>query len=429
MILKAGLFNQAIFRGFLIVAILAGSFLLGTLSASAQDSDKDNDEILTPAKFYSQLKEMTSEEGQQVLLNRLKNWVSDEALAKGPVRRTEGLVVAWVVKATGVKRPIRVMDAETNKPILKLNHFRGTDLYAGATMRSEGEFRKYYIEQDDAKIGADTFEVYAVHPDLIPKPDVPKGKLVQMPKWKSKIFADTERDWWVYTPAQYKSDKPACSMIFQDGGAYVNFIPVVFDNLIAQGAMPVTVAIFLNPGAYADNRKPGYSERSFEYDTLSPQYSKFLLEEILPEVEKTVKLRHDAASRAVAGLSSGGICAFTVAWERPDQFSKVLSWIGSFTGIASGKTLKEGGNNYPVMIRKSNAKPIRVFLQDGENDLDNDNGNWPLANKEMAKALAFKNYDYQAVFGQGDHSLNHGRAVVSDSLKFLWKDWKEKNLP
>ena len=149
--------------------------------------------------------------------------------------------------------------------------------------------------------------------------------------------------------------------------------------------MPVTVGIFIDPGVLADGR----TNRSFEYDTLSDQYARFLLEEILPEVEKTVTLRRDAASRAIAGTSSGGICAFTVAWERPNEFSKVLSWVGSFTNIASGKTLREGGHNYPAMIRKTPKKPIRVFLQDGANDLDNIHGNWPLANQQMAKSLAF----------------------------------------
>ena len=136
--------------------------------------------------------------------------------------------------------------------------------------------------------------------------------------------------------------------------------------------------------------KAGRGQRSFEYDTLSDQYARFLLEEILPEVEKTVKLRHDAESRAIAGISSGGICAWTVAWERPDEFRKVLSWVGSFTNIASGKTRREGGHNYEALIRKTPKKPIRVFLQDGANDLDNDNGNWPLANQQMAKALAVR---------------------------------------
>ncbi|MDQ3813815.1 MAG: alpha/beta hydrolase-fold protein, partial [Armatimonadota bacterium] len=251
-------------------------------------------------------------------------------------------------------------------------------------------------------------------------PDVPKGTVTQQPKWKSNVFPGTERDWWVYVPAQYKPDSPACVMVFQDGGGVKDYVPVVFDNLIAAGDMPITVGIFINPGT----KDGGKSNRSFEYDTLSDQYARFLLEEILPEVEKTTKLRHDAASRAIAGASSGGICAWTVAWERPNEFGKVLSWIGSFTNIASGKTLREGGHNYPFLIRKTEKKPIRVFLQDGSNDLDNVHGNWPLANQQMAKALAFAGYDYQFVYGQGFHSAQHGRAILPDTLRWLWRDYQ-----
>ncbi len=409
-----------------LLSIAFSFFLLFFLPAIS--ISQENDEILTPSKFYLQLSEMTSEEEQQVLLSRIKNWISDDLLDKGPVERTEGLIVVWLMKAKDAKRAPTVIGADDSKVIVRLQHLRNSDLYVGAVKRSEGDFKRYYIDLDGTKVKSDSFETYAVHPDLIAKPDVPKGKLTQMPKWKSKIYLDSERDWWVYVPAQYKPEKPACVMIFQDGGAYINFVPTVFDNLILQGAMPVTVAIFLNPGAFADNRKAPNAQRSFEYDTLSSQYSKLILEEILPTVEKTTKLRRDATGRAIAGLSSGGICAFTAAWERPDQFSKVLSWIGSFTGIASGKSNKEGGNNYPVIIRKSPAKPLRVFLQDGDNDLDNEHGNWPLANQEMAKAFAYKSYDYKFILGHGDHSLNQGRALLSDSLKWLWRDWKEKNL-
>ena len=150
-------------------------------------------------------------------------------------------------------------------------------------------------------------------------------------------------------PAQYRPESPAAVMVFQDGAGPKDYVPTVFDNLIAKKDMPVTVGIFIQPGIRAD----GGANRSFEYDTLSDQYARFLLEEILPEVEKTVKLRHDAASRAISGASSGGICAFTVAWERPNEFSKVLSWIGSFTNIASGPTVRAGGHNYEAMVRKT----------------------------------------------------------------------------
>jgi enterochelin esterase family protein len=209
-------------------------------------------------------------------------------------------------------------------------------------------------------------------------------------------------------------------MVFQDGSGAKNYVPTAFDNLIAKKDMPVTVGIFIQPGTFANKK----SNRSFEYDTLSDQYARFLLEEILPEVEKTVKLRHDGDSRAIAGSSSGGICSWTVAWERPNEFRKVLSWVGSFTNIASGKTGREGGHNYEAMIRKTEKKPIRVLLQDGANDLDNNNGNWPLANQQMAKSLAFASYDYAFIYGQGFHSGKHGQAILPDSLRWLWRDYK-----
>jgi enterochelin esterase family protein len=242
-----------------------------------------------------------------------------------------------------------------------------------------------------------------------------------MPPWKSTIFEGTTRDWWVYVPAQYRPESPAAVMVFQDGAGPKDYVPTVFDNLIAKGDMPVTVGIFIQPGIRADGRP----NRSFEYDTLSDQYARFLLEEILPEVEKTVKLRHDAASRAISGASSGGICAFTVAWERPNEFSKVLSWIGSFTNIANGKTMREGGHNYEALVRKTlPRKPIRVALQDGENDLDNANGNWPLANQTLAKSLSYAGYDYKFEYGHGFHSNRHGRAILPDTLRWLWRDYR-----
>ena len=267
---------------------------------------------------------------------------------------------------------------------------------------------------------------YPVDPDSIAKAGVPQGVTTKMPNFKSKIFADTDREWWVYVPAQYTPDKPACVMVFQDGSGYRGSVPQVFDNLIAEKAMPITIGVFINPGNLLPGGKPqGNNQRSYEYDTLSDRYSRFLLEEILPEVESSkAKLRKDAASRATAGLSSGGICAFTVAWEKPNEFSKVLSWIGSYTDLASGKSGIEGGHNYPSMIRRLEPKPIRVFLQDGDHDLDNQFGNWPLANQEMAKALEFKKYDYKFVFGHGDHNPAHGRSIMGESLRWLWRDYK-----
>ncbi len=268
-------------------------------------------------------------------------------------------------------------------------------------------------------------ESYPVHPDTQPQPGVPKGALTKQPEWKSQVFPNTVRDWWVYVPAEYKAGgPPAAVMVFQDGRGYINppcNVPVVFDNLIHRGDMPVTVGVFVDPGDVPRdgkrNQRP--SNRSFEYDTLSDQYARFLIEEILPATEKqaNVKLRTDPASRAIGGRSSGGICAWTAAWEKPDQFGKVWSAIGSFTNI-------RGGDRYPGMIRKAEKKPIRICFQDGDHDLDNQAGNWWLANLQMEKALAFKGYDYKFIPGHGGHSNKQVAAVLPDALKWLWRDWK-----
>ena len=262
---------------------------------------------------------------------------------------------------------------------------------------------------------------YKLGEDSKPHEGVPRG-MVTKHHWTSKVFAGTERDYWVYVPAQYTPDKPAAYMVFQDGGGYVNTngdyrVPIVFDNLIHKREMPVTIGIFINPGEIptAEAGKKPAKNRSFEYDTLSDQYGRFLLEEIIPEVAKKYNLATNAESHAICGASSGGICAFTVAWEYPEAFSKVLSMVGSFTNI-------RGGHVYPSLIRKTAPKPIRVFLQDGSNDLDNQFGNWPLANQEMAAALKFSKYDYKFVFGDGAHNGKHGGAILPDSLRWLWRE-------
>ena len=351
------------------------------------------------------------------LADRIRAWFGKDNLTRGATVKVEGLNAAWAVELPGVTGTIQVTsdDPQFRLPMIRVG---STDVYAATTTLSDGAAYEMDLRCRGEAHRWGNVEAYKIHPDGVEKPGLPKGTLTQQPRWKSRIFGETERDWWVYIPAQYKAENPACVMVFQDGGGMKNYVPVVLDNLIAAGDMPVTVGVFINPGTFSDGR----SNRSFEYDTLSDQYARFLLEEILPEVEKGVKLRHDAASRAIAGISSGGICAWTVAWERPGEFSKVLSWVGSFTNIASGKSLREGGHNYAALIRKTDKKPIRVFLQDGENDLDNPHGSWWLANQQMARSLAFKGYDYKVAWGRGFHSPAHGRAILPDSLRWLWRD-------
>lgn len=268
---------------------------------------------------------------------------------------------------------------------------------------------------------------YPLGPDSAARGDgVPVGRVERFSFDGSKVFPETHRDGWVYIPSQYDPAKPAALMVFQDGGSYVSTngqqrVPIVFDNLIAKGEMPVTVAVFINPGQRGNDGPAAETggnrnNRSFEYDSMGGDYAKFLVDELLPHVTNQFQLNltTDPELRAIAGMSSGAICAWTVAWERPDQFRKVLSQIGSFTNI-------RGGHVYPALIRKTERKPIRIFLQDGRNDLNNLHGNWPLANQEMASALAFVGYDFKFEMGDGGHSGQHGGAILPDSLRWLWR--------
>lgn len=378
---------------------------------------------LTPKTLSAALS--TKPEGAEAdrLADRLRSYFGGaESLMKGAAPKIDELSVAWALEVSQppANAPAPRVVADVGGFNLPLTRVGTSAVYAGVAMLSHGTAFTWHYEAGNMRFGGGQLEVYETHPDSREQAGVPRGTVKQMAPWESKIFGGTRRDWWIYVPAQYKPETPAAVMVFQDGAGAKDFVPVVFDNLIAKGDMPVTVGIFIQPGLFGE----GKSNRSFEYDTLSDQYARFLLDEMLPEAEKTVKLRHDAASRAIAGASSGGICAFTVAWERPNEFSKVLSWIGSFTNLASGKTLREGGHNYPALIRRTPKKPIRVFLQDGANDLDNIAGNWPLANLSMAKALAFARYDYRFEYGQGFHNNRHGRAMLPDSLRWLWRDDK-----
>ena len=267
---------------------------------------------------------------------------------------------------------------------------------------------------------------YKLGPDSQPQ-DVPHGEVKKATYDKSQIFPGTTREYSVYVPKQYNAAKPAALMVFFDGGGFAKpdgqfRVPVVFDNLIAKKEMPVTIAVMVNPGVFKAAEPPAKdrSNRSFEYDSLGDANARFILDELLPEATKGLNITKDPVGWGVCGNSSGGIAAFTVAWEKPDAFRKVISHIGSFTNI-------RGGYVYPALLRKTKpAKPLRVFLQDGSNDLDNLHGNWPLSNQDMAAALKFAGYDYQFVFGDGGHSGKHGGAIFPDTLRWLWRDYPKE---
>jgi len=237
----------------------------------------------------------------------------------------------------------------------------------------------------------------------------------------SKIYAGTSRDYWLYIPKQYQEDIPANLMIFQDGFYYLDEnkpmqVPVVIDRLMAEGKIPATVCVFINPGVFEQPSKPEHhpdSQRSLEYDSVSDQYTRFLSQELLPEALAGLNISNEPKHRTTVGFSSGGICAWTVAWFRSDLFGNVLSHCGSFVDI-------RGGGKYPYMIRNEHAKPIRMFFQSGENDLDTRYGNWALGNQQMAAALKFKHYDFRFEFGTEGHNLVHGAELLASSIEWLF---------
>ncbi len=266
-------------------------------------------------------------------------------------------------------------------------------------------------------------------PDSEVHEGVPKGRLIGPTPFKSQVFAGTIRQYWVYVPAQYDAGKPACVLVFQDGGRATNpkgaiRLPVVLDNLIAKKEIPVTIGIFITSGQngeeFPEKAMTGNgNNRSLEYDSLGDAYARFLIDEMLPEVGKSYNLTKDPEGRAIGGFSSGAICAFNIAWERPDQFRTVISAIGSFTDI-------KGGHVFPRLVLEADKKPIRVFLQDGTKDNPNTKNvrrDWHLQNKLMVAALQEKGYDLQYVFGEGGHSDNHGGAIMPEMLRWLFRDY------
>ena len=265
---------------------------------------------------------------------------------------------------------------------------------------------------------------YPLGPDSKPQPGVPKGEIQKFTFDKSKIFPGTSREYWVYVPAQYKPDKPACVYVGQDGLRFE--APAAFDNLIHKKDMPITIGVFVSPGvvkAVDANTALDRFNRSYEYDGLGDNYARFLLEELLPEVEtkqtndgRAIKLSHDGNDRAIGGGSSGAIAAFTAAWERPDAFSRVFSAIGTYVDL-------RGGLRYGALLRKYEPKPIRVFLQDGANDLNIYAGDWWMANQTIDRALIFAGYEVQHVWGEGTHSGAQATAIFPDAMRWLWHDW------
>jgi len=248
----------------------------------------------------------------------------------------------------------------------------------------------------------------------------PEGEIKGPFVWKSNIFPGTVRNYWLYVPKQYEPSRPACLMVVQDGLSRATGwkLPVALDSLINEKVVPVMIGVFVDHGtvpAKGSDNYPRYN-RCFEYDALGDRYARFLLEELIPEVERSYKISKDPNDRSIAGASSGAICAFNVAWERPDQFRRVLSTIGTYVGL-------RGGDEFVTLVRKTEPKPLRVFLEDGTKDLNIYGGDWWMANQNMLSALTWAGYEVNHAWGEGGgHDSKHAAAIMGDALAWLWKD-------
>jgi enterochelin esterase-like enzyme len=342
-------------------------------------------------------------------------------------------------------KPLLYIDSA---PGPEMQHLNGTNIwYAEAQIPQLGRLHAFHYVVNGVKFGG-RLDLPAFGPLSYRQAGVPSGKLSDPMVHTSKIYDGMKSEYWVYVPSQYDPKTPAALMIFQDGSGYIkrdgnNPALDVIDNLIAQKKIPVMICVFINPGEISGS--PGtptytfvmaYSEkwhrtlqdsmRSTLYDTVSDRYPRFLRDEILAEVEDRYNIRKDAYSRAITGLSSGGICAFNAAWQMPEQFSRVLTWIGSFTGIQwkENSANHDGGQDYPEKVLREPKRNIRVWLQDGSQDMENERyGSWPLANIRLANALKLKEYDFHLSFANGTHNSGHGAAEFPAEMMWLWRDY------
>ena len=342
-------------------------------------------------------------------------------------------------------QPILMID---DAPGAGMQAIPGSDLWYGiAHIEPLGKLHSFYYLVNSARFGG-RLDLPAFGPLSYLLPGVPSGTLSAKIVHTSKIYDGMKAEYWIYVPAQYDPKVPAALMVFQDGGGYSDRNgnhPVLdaIDNLIAQKKIPVMICVFINPGDISDspgtptyNFVKAYSDRwhrtlkdsmrSTLYDTVSDRYVRYLRDEILADVGSKYNLRKDAYSRAITGLSSGGICSFNAAWQMPEQFSRVISWIGSFTSIQwkEDPGIPDGGQDYAEKILREPRRNIRVWLQDGSEDQENERyGSWPLANIRMANALKLKGYDFHFSFGKGTHNPSHGAAEFPEEMIWLWRDY------
>ncbi len=370
-------------------------------------------------KSASELIDLSRKPARPEFADALRNSFSSDDLQKGLAVVADGPDFLFAIE-TDAATQLLVDD----QPGPAMRHAGKTNLWFAGAKLETGLSHSFYYLVGKAAFGGKT-DVAAYGPESYEKISVPHGTLSDKTVFTSRIYDGMKCDYWVYVPAQYDPGTPAALMVWQDGHVMVQRdgntrSQIVFDNLTAAKKIPVMIHVFIDPGTIGDK-----SLRGIEYDTVSDRFARFLRDEILPVISAKYNLRKDAYSRAIAGNSSGGICAFNAAWFQPDQFSRVLSRIGSFTNLQQNHPGEfDGGNTYPFRVRTEPKRNIRVWLQDGANDLENPFGSWPLQNIHMANSLKFRDYDFHLSFGSGTHNAAHGNAELPEEMLWLWRDYQ-----
>jgi enterochelin esterase-like enzyme len=336
---------------------------------------------------------------------------------KGVAFHTEGPRVFFAVESE--KEPLLRIDDE---PAGRMDKLPGGNVWTYSTELRQGTSHSFHYMIEGKRFGGRQ-DVPVYLSDCYLKPGAREGTLSAKLTHTSKIYEGMTTDYWIYVPAEYDASRAAALMVWQDGERHINRGGVnktlnVLDNLTHQKRIPVMISVFINPGVRGQQRM-----RSVQYDTVDDTYPRFLRDEILAEVQARYNIRRDAYSRGIEGQSSGAICALNAAWQHNDQFSRVLSHIGSYTSIQWRPGQLEGGNVYPFKVRKEPKRNIRIWIQDGSEDLENQHGSWPLQNIQLANSLKMRGYDFRLSWSNGSHNSAHGSAELPRSLSWLWRDY------
>jgi enterochelin esterase family protein len=344
-----------------------------------------------------------------------------------PNLKNQGVALMWgqdfLFVADTAKQPMVSIDAQ---PPSAMKRVPDADIWYRLVKMRTGVTHSYEFHAD-GKTLFPRRDVAGYNPDSYPKPGVPKGTLSEKHTISSKIYNGSTADYWVYVTPGVDPARPAPLMVWQDGQGLVNGelsalrLFTVTENLVAQKLIPPMIHVMISPGT-------GPRMRSIQYDTVSDRFGRYLLEEVLPEVEKTYKLRADGYSRGIAGESSGAICALNVAWHFPEKFSRVHSTIGSYTALQwHPDEHLDGANVYPFLIRKEPRKNIRIWQSDGMDDIENQFGSWPLQAVQLANSLKMQGYDFHFRFGEAAHNSAQAALDLPESLAWLWRDYDAAN--